>query len=179
MRLHLAAILPVCKTFNPFLKQTIAQPKDWKLRFPVLASALGNLGKLWFIFTVHWSRKTPGSPSRTWWSRCRVMPPELSHVCDTFVALQGEATACSGGRHRTFTASWVGSSLQNEFVSDISLQEFSPEQPHSPGEPLRRISGFFSLPECCQRQSSASDGGLIAAWMGNWLDQSEFKNNLP
>lgn len=44
MYLHLAPILPVCKTFNPFLKQTIAQPKDWMLHFPVLASALGNLG---------------------------------------------------------------------------------------------------------------------------------------
>lgn len=43
MYLHLAAILPVCETFNPFLKQTIAQPKDWKMCFS-LASAVGNLG---------------------------------------------------------------------------------------------------------------------------------------
>lgn len=77
------------------------------------------------------------------------MPPELSHVCDTLVALQDEATTCSGGGHRTLTASWVGFALENGSASDINLQQFPSEQPHSPEQPLRRISGFFSLPECC------------------------------
>lgn len=153
MHLHLAAILPVCKTFNPFLKQTIAQPKDWELHFPVLASALGNLGKLLFILTVQRSRETPGSPRPTWWSWCH-------QNCDTLVVLQDEATACSGGGHRTFTASRVGSSLENESVSDTGLQEF----PLSSHIVLRSLWGELVDFSPCRMLPKAK----LCIWWGGW-----------
>lgn len=70
----------------------------------------------------------------------------------------GSSLFWSGGTGLSQPPGWAahwGShrSLENESASGISLQEFSSEQPHSTEEPLRRISGLFSLPECCQRQS--------------------------
>lgn len=174
MHLHLAAILPVCETFNPILKQTIAQPKDWKLHFPALASALGNLGNYDLSWLCSGAERRQAAPAGGWalLSSCHVIPAEMSHLG----SVEGAPPALEGAQE-------FHSLLCTEAPAELwkmslrwKFAGVSFEQPHSTEGTLRRMSGLFSLQNAAQ--GKALWWGLIPVGMGNWLGQTGFENNL-
>lgn len=165
MHLHLAAILPVCETFNPILKQTIAQPKDWKLHFPALASALGNLGNYDLSWLCSGAERRQAAPAGGWalLSSCHVIPAEMSHLG----SVEGHLLLWRG--HRNFTASSALRLQQNsgKWVWDGSLQEF----PSSSHTALRGLWGGWVDFSPCRMLPKAKlcDGGWYQwEWEIGW-----------
>lgn len=104
----------------PFLKQTVAQPKDWKPHFPVLASAPGNLGNDDLSSLCSGAERPQAAPA----PGEGMSPGDLGAMscqqsCHTWAQCWSSRWPCRmrlqpalERGHRAFTASWVGCSLR-------------------------------------------------------------------